>query len=109
MGTSNNRQNRTAESKDSTEVRLLTFDGQMSAEALGGVLANARRSAVESRAAYLAQHPEYMPCAVAGCLGLVSPSFQRKAPDGTTYGLCPRQAAHALLMPELFGQTSPTA
>ena len=109
MGTSNTRQTGTTKPTESTEVRLLTFDGQLSADQLGAVMANARRSAVESRAAYLAQHPEYLPCAVAGCLGLVSPAFQRKAPDGTTYGLCPRQAAHALLMPELFGQTIPTA
>src|SRR4051812_27479831 len=97
------------ETKPTEAVRLVTFAGQRSQEELAGLMAHARRSAVESRDAYLKAHPDYIACAVAGCLGLVSPAFTRLAPDGSKWGLCPRQAAHALLVPELFGQTTPTA
>lgn len=107
MGTT--RTNTRSQEKGSSEVRILTFDGQRSRDDLARLMDHARRSAIDSRAAYLKAHPEYIPCSVAGCLGLVSPAFQRKAPDGTAWGLCPRSAAHALLVPELFGQTTPTA
>ena len=90
-------------------TEVVTFEGQLSGELLAQHLANSRRSALEARTAYLKAHPEYIPCVVAGCLGLVAPNFQRKTADGVRWGVCPRQAAHATLQPAVFDQPSKTA
>lgn len=79
-----------------------SYRGQRDAAGLLALMAANREAQEQARAAYLKANPDYLPCAVEGCSGLVGPNFQRTAPDGSNWGLCPRRDAHIRLMPEVF-------
>jgi hypothetical protein len=78
------------------------YKGQRDAAGLAALMAANREAQEAARLAYLKAHPEFLPCAVGGCSGLVGPAYQRSAPDGSKWGLCPRRDAHLRLMPEVF-------
>lgn len=78
------------------------YKGQRDAAGLLALMAANREAQEAARTAYLKANPDYLPCAVSGCSGLVGPNFQRTGPDGSKWGLCPRRDAHLRLMPEVF-------
>lgn len=79
------------------------YDGQMNQSEITEILKVHRANAAEARQAFLASHPHYIACSVAGCEGLVGPNYQRVTPEGRQYGFCPRRKVHARLMPFVFG------
>src|SRR4051812_17696185 len=93
---------RTRRPAESTKRTL--FDGQLGEDQLRALIKDRGEQAAARRLAWMQAHPDWIACAIAGCSGLVSPAYQRKAPNGETYGFCPRRTSHARLMPELFGQ-----
>lgn len=88
-------------------IQFTAFDGQLSKDQLKAAMGDGRQARLAARAEFLKAHPDYLPCAVAGCEGLVNPMYIRGyLEDGTPWGLCPRTAIHARLAPELFAQPS---
>jgi hypothetical protein len=78
------------------------YPGQLTEEQLRELIRERGEAAAARRLAWLQDHQDWIPCAVAGCSGLVTPTFQRLASNGTVYGFCPRRSVHARLMPGLF-------
>jgi hypothetical protein len=74
-----------------------------------GLFEGYRQAQDVARTAFLAEHPNYIACAVQGCPGLVGPAYQRLNTDGTKWGVCPRRSTHTRLMPELFPSPASTA
>lgn len=86
-----------------TQAPVKVYEGQRDAAGITELMRANAEAREAARAAFLVANPDYIACAVAGCNGLVAPAFQRKGADGTSWGLCPRRAQHAALMPDLFG------
>lgn len=80
------------------------FEGQLTESALEHLMDAGRQQRLASRARFLAEHPNYGPCAVAGCEGLVDlDRFARWTDEaGRRHGLCPRTSIHSRLFPRLF-------
>jgi hypothetical protein len=78
------------------------YEGQMGQTEVTAILKIHRANAAEARLAFLQSHPDYLPCSVAGCEGLVGPNYQRVTVQGRKYGFCPRRKVHARLMPFVF-------
>jgi hypothetical protein len=78
------------------------YDGQLSEKQLRDLIKERGEQAAARRLAWMQAHPDWIACSIAGCQGLVSPAYQRTAPNGEKYGFCPRRTSHARLMPALF-------
>lgn len=78
------------------------FPGQKDEAELRALIAGRQDDYQARRAAWLAEHADWLACAIAGCSGLVRPTYIRTSPTGERYGLCPRRSVHARLMPNLF-------
>jgi hypothetical protein len=75
---------------------------RLSGADLRALVEASREGAAQRRQDYLAAHPDYIPCVVAACTGLVSPAFVRTNVDGRRYGWCPRRRFHAQVEAEAF-------
>jgi hypothetical protein len=89
---------------ESPVPRPTTYEGQLGLADLRAILHSNREAAAEARAAFLLSHPDYVPCSIAGCQGLVAPAFRRTV-NSKPWNLCPRRSAHARLFPTLFGSS----
>lgn len=92
-----------------TKAARTVYDGQLNEDQLRTLVKERGEQAAARRLSWLQGHPDWIACAVAGCSGLVSPQYQRKAPNGEAYGFCPRRTSHARLMPALFAPKVVTA
>ncbi len=75
---------------------------RLSGADLRALVEASREAAAQRREGYLAVHPDYIPCVVEACTGLVNPAFIRTLPDGRRYGYCPRRRFHAQVEAEAF-------
>lgn len=100
---------RTRRPTPATKTERTVYDGQLSEEQLRELIRERGEAAAARRLAWLQAHPDWIACAIAGCSGLVSPTYQRKAPNGEVYGFCPRRTSHARLMPALFAPKAAAA
>lgn len=75
---------------------------RLSGTDLRALVETSREAAAQRREDYLVAHPDYIPCVVEACTGLVNPSFIRTLPAGRRYGYCPRRQFHAQVEAEAF-------
>jgi hypothetical protein len=85
------------------------YDGQLNQDQLRALIKERGEQAAARRLAWMQAHPDWIACAVAGCSGLVSPPYQRTAPNGEKYGFCPRRTTHARIYPALFAPKATAA
>lgn len=94
---------RTRRTPPATKSARVVYEGQLSEDQLRQMIKERGEAAAARRLAWMQAHPDWLACAVAGCSGLVNPTYQRTAPNGEKFGFCPRRTTHARLMPALFG------
>lgn len=75
---------------------------RLTADEIADLVIRNRAEAIARRAEWLKSHPDYIPCVVKECEGLVGPRFQRQTDDGRAWGFCPRRATHQRLAPAAF-------
>src|SRR4051794_12859349 len=100
---------RTRRTSPATGGKRTVYDGQLNEDQLRALIKERGEQAAARRLTWMQEHPDWIACAIAGCSGLVSPAYQRTAPDGERYGFCPRRTSHARLMPGLFAPKASAA